>query len=308
MESNSSENDASSYAPKNVNNMIVSVIMITYNHEEFISDAIASVLEQQCDFDYELIIADDFSYDHTGCVIQQILNENPEASKIRHIKRENNIGRTGNFLDALKQSNGKYIAICDGDDYWINNSKLQKQVDFLEKNPDYTMVCHDAFVINQVRQFSKLFYNPSFQQRVFSTKQTLKSRHFCPTASIVFRRESFMRFINTEFIPFAGDHTLVHLLSLTGLIYRMSDVMSVYRLNPKGVSQVAKPFMEEVLINRIDALKYFNKVSHHKFWKNVRIEILLLRNRIAMRKTKSKYKLKYLTFYNRILTKMSNYV
>ncbi len=287
---------------------LVSVIMITFNQEKYIEEAINGVLMQECDFEYELIVANDHSYDHTDQVVQRILYANPKNHLIKYVNRNTNLGQTKNFINAFLHSKGKYIAVCEGDDYWTDPHKLQKQVDFLEKNAGYSMVCHDALVINQKNNTSKLFYQPNLKQNTYSTKYTLKNRHFCPTASLVFRKKSLMNFSNFQFIPFAGDHVLVQLLSLDGLLFRMTDVMSVYRKHHEGVSQIAKPFMIEVLTNKIEALRYFNKISRKKFWRNVQIEILIIKNNIVQIKSKSKYKIKYLSFSKRVLIKISNLI
>jgi hypothetical protein len=88
----------------------------------------------------------------------------------------------------------------------------------------------------------------------------------------------------------------------------MTDVMSVYRKHHEGVSQIVKPLMIEVLTNKIEALKYFNKLSKKKFWRNVQIEILLVKNNISQIRAKSKNKIRYLNFSKRVLTKISNLI
>lgn len=282
---------------------MVSVIMLTYNHEKYIKEAVNGVMMQVCNFDFNLIIANDHSFDHTDKIIRDLLETHSFRDHVTYIYRDVNIGVSSNFLDVLQRCTGKYIAVCEGDDYWTDSSKLQKQVDFLEGNHDYSMVCHDALILNEKENDSRLFYRPHVKRHTFRTVDTL-TNHFCPTASILFRKESLLSFAEINFIPFAGDHLLVQLLSLKGLIYRMSDVMSVYRKHPTGVSQIAKPLMKEVLINKINTLKYFNKISANKFQKNIWIEILLIRNSIRLLNAKSKFKIKYLTFYRRVLSKI----
>ena len=117
----------------------VSVCMITYGHEKFIEEAINGVLMQECDFVVELIIANDCSPDKTDAVIQNILCNHPRASWIKYIKHDKNLGMMPNFIFAMQECKGKYIALCEGDDYWTDPSKLQKQVDFLEANSDYVI-------------------------------------------------------------------------------------------------------------------------------------------------------------------------
>ncbi len=127
----------------------VSVLMITYKHEKFIEKAINSVLEQKTDFDFELIIANDKSPDETHELVTQVIKNHPRAYLIKYLKNEVNLGPNANYIKAYNSGTGKYIAICEGDDYWGDNLKLQKQVDFLEENPEYVLTYHDVKFINE---------------------------------------------------------------------------------------------------------------------------------------------------------------
>jgi glycosyltransferase involved in cell wall biosynthesis len=122
----------------------VSVCMITYNHAKYIRKAIQGVLKQKVNFSMELIIADDCSTDETLEIIQDEISNNTTSVKIELIKNERNIGVNRNFVGALYACNGIYIAICEGDDYWSDNSKIQTQYDFLESNPSFVMSFHIA--------------------------------------------------------------------------------------------------------------------------------------------------------------------
>ena len=131
------------------NTVKLSVCMITYVHEKYIHQAIEGVLIQECNFEIELIIANDSSPDKTDKVIEEILKSHPKASKIKYFKQKKNIGMMPNFIFALKQCSGKYVALCEGDDFWTDSLKLQKQVDFLENNLDYVVSYHDCSVVDQ---------------------------------------------------------------------------------------------------------------------------------------------------------------
>ncbi|HIE44902.1 MAG TPA: glycosyltransferase [Flavobacteriaceae bacterium] len=116
----------------------VSILTITYNHELFIAQAIDSFLMQETDFDFEIVIGEDCSTDNTRKIIEEYQKTHPK--KIRLLPSNKNLGIEANFYRTTQACNGKYIAICDGDDYWIDKNKLQLQVDFLEKNKDYGTV------------------------------------------------------------------------------------------------------------------------------------------------------------------------
>tara|TARA_B110000971_G_C20033692_1_gene512954 strand:- start:97 stop:1068 length:972 start_codon:yes stop_codon:yes gene_type:complete len=127
----------------------VSVVMITYGHEKYIEQAINGVLMQKCSFCIELIIANDCSLDNTDDIVNRIIEFHPNADRIRYIKHEKNIGVSRNFFFAIKESRAEYITLCEGDDYWIDPLKIQKQVEFLEGNDEYGLVCTDFNIYNQ---------------------------------------------------------------------------------------------------------------------------------------------------------------
>ena len=113
---------------------LVSVIMITYGHEKYIEEAIRGVFLQKTNFPLELIISNDKSPDSTDEIIKNIIKSAPENISVNYIQHLENIGMLPNFISTLKMAEGKYIAVCEGDDYWTDENKLQKQIDFLEKN------------------------------------------------------------------------------------------------------------------------------------------------------------------------------
>jgi glycosyltransferase involved in cell wall biosynthesis len=129
-----------------MNNITVSVIMITYRHELYIIHAIEGVRIQNCNFNVELLIADDNSPDGTKNKVEDYLNsaDIPKNIDIKYFQHEKNKGPNNNYLWASKKAKGKYIANCEGDDYWIDPYKLQRQVDVLEANPDLAMCTHEA--------------------------------------------------------------------------------------------------------------------------------------------------------------------
>jgi glycosyltransferase involved in cell wall biosynthesis len=124
--------------------VLVSVCMLTYNHDKYIKQAIDGILMQKTDFDFELIICDDASPDRTNEIVNEILQNNPKSHIIRYYRHEKNIGMQANGEFVLNQTVGKYIAICEGDDYWTDSYKLSYQVEILENNNDVGLVHHDA--------------------------------------------------------------------------------------------------------------------------------------------------------------------
>lgn len=130
-----------------LNKPTVSVCMITYNHEKYIAEAIEGVLMQEVDFEVELIIADDASTDTTGEIVQSYIDTHSRGSWIKYTRHPVNKGMMGNFVWALEQCQGEYIALCDGDDYWIDNEKLSRQVGHLKSNPNVVLSFHPVNVL-----------------------------------------------------------------------------------------------------------------------------------------------------------------
>ena len=124
---------------------LLSVCLITYNHANYIEQAIEGVLMQSVNFSWELIIADDFSTDGTREILLKYKEKYPNFIKL--LLQEKNVGPGKNFSDLLNEPQSKYIAYFEGDDYWIDPLKLQKQVDFIESHPDYVLIHSDIFII-----------------------------------------------------------------------------------------------------------------------------------------------------------------
>lgn len=129
------------------NSPIVSILMPTYNHERYISQAIESVLAQKTSYPYELLIHDDCSTDSTLAIAQNYATKHPD--KIKIFTEEENQGLLKSYKRLIEQSNGKYLAILESDDYWLDENKLQIQIDFLESNSDYGIVAGDIISIDE---------------------------------------------------------------------------------------------------------------------------------------------------------------
>jgi len=129
---------------KFVKNPTVSVNVLTYNQEELVKETLDSILSQECCFAYEIIIGEDCSTDNTRNVCLDYQHRYPE--KIKLVLPDNNGGLMVNCMNVCNEDRGKYVAVIAGDDYWCDNKKLQKQVDFLEANPEYG-VCFTACYI-----------------------------------------------------------------------------------------------------------------------------------------------------------------
>lgn len=213
----------------------VSIVMITYGHEKFIEQAINGVLMQECDFEVELIIANDCSPDQTDQIIENILANHPKASWIKYIKNEKNLGMMPNFIFALQHCKGEYVALCEGDDYWTDPLKLQKQVDFLEANPDFGICFHKVEEINLFDK-SKNRVFPNINNNTIYTIEDYILNNLTATCSIVFNAKSFSLPYWFKDLPF-GDLGLVLIImnSFNKKAMVLNDVMGVYRIHPGGI-------------------------------------------------------------------------
>ena len=205
----------------------VSVCMITYGHEKYIREAIEGVLMQECDFEVEFILANDCSPDQTEVVIQDVLAHHPKASWIKYMKHDKNIGMMPNFIDALGQCSGDYIALCEGDDYWTDPLKLQKQVNFLHLNLDYVLSFHKVDIL---KLNGEIVYD--FITTVPENHETIETLarlgNYIHTPSVLFRNVIKEFPFEFEQSPI-GDYFLYMMLAEQGKLKYLDEKMGVYR-------------------------------------------------------------------------------
>ncbi len=215
---------------------LVSVIMITYGHENFIEQAINGVLMQICDFDVELIIANDCSPDKTDDVIQNILENHQYPSWIRYTRHEKNIGMMPNFIFGLEQCKGKFIAICEGDDYWTDPLKLQKQVNFLNENLDFYGHAHQCNIIEDGKK--NIIFKDKIKE-ILTVNDLIEGRLF-HTATLMFRNEAKQIFNQIGHNVLSGDRLLFLSIAFKGKIYFSDEIMCIYRKHSGGISSTVR--------------------------------------------------------------------
>jgi glycosyltransferase involved in cell wall biosynthesis len=212
---------------------IISVVMITYAHEKYIQEAIEGVFLQQFNGTIELIIANDHSPDATDEIVKRVIKNAPQHIKVNYTYHEINKGMMPNFVWALQQTNGKYIAICEGDDYWTDPLKLQKQVSFLEENLDCSICFHAAKHENVIN--ADISYISQPKRKPIENKFHLKDLilgggGFMTSNSMVFLRKYILNMPTWVYEAPVGDGPLALILASKGRIGYLEDVMSVYRL------------------------------------------------------------------------------
>lgn len=210
---------------------LVSVCLITYNHEKYIAQAIEGVLMQETDYKWELVIADDFSTDNTRTILLSYKEKYPE--KIKLILQEKNVGANTNWIDLLSYPSSKYIAYFEGDDYWVDKKKLQKQVTFLESHADYGLVHTNYKKLHQhTQQFEQVKVNIPQTNDIYN--HLLTKGNIIGTLTTCFRRDLFIRYQN-EIDPFnkewkLGDLPLWIYFAKHAKVKYIDDVTCVYRV------------------------------------------------------------------------------
>jgi glycosyltransferase involved in cell wall biosynthesis len=220
--------------------MKVSVLVITYNQERFIAEALKSILMQEVDFDYEIVVGEDASSDQTREVLLDL--QSRHADKIRLLFRdkarsdhERAIGLPGktNLIQAFDECRGEYIALLDGDDYWTSPHKLRKQVDFLDSHPECAICFHDAVMVHDDRSREPQRLCPPDQKEI-STIEDLLAENFIPSCSPMFRRGLFGKFPDWFYTSKFGDWQIYILNAEHGKIGYINEVMGAYRVHTGG--------------------------------------------------------------------------
>lgn len=207
---------------------MVSVFVMVYNHEKFLKECLDGILMQKCNFNFNIIVGEDCSIDNSRRILLEYQENFP--GKFVLLLHNQNIGANANQQRLLESCNGKYIAMCEGDDYWIDPLKLQKQVDFLDKNPDYAICFHKIIYQyeNGIKPFIKDIEIPETTEIL-----DIIYNNYIPTLSVVFRNfHYYPKWMSTAY---PGDWPL-HILNATrGKIRMMENEMGVYRVHFGGV-------------------------------------------------------------------------
>lgn len=234
--------------------MKVSACIIAYNHENYIIDCLEGALSQKVNFDYEIVIGEDKSTDATLKICEEYASRYPD--KIRLIKRDVNLGMIGNWVDTIKSCKGIYIAICEGDDYWTDPLKLQKQVDFLEANPEFSLCFTDY---QEFYENKKKYGHPElikkYKERDTFTSNDIILNNFIPTLTVLFRnRQGILNYIKEEFFP--ADWFIHILNSKYGKIKFLPFESAVYRIHDGGICSSSNPIFNNYrYLKSIDLFK-----------------------------------------------------
>lgn len=251
----------------------VAIRCLVYNHEKYLRDCLDGIVMQKTNFPYFAVVHDDCSNDSSADIIREYQEKYPD--KIHPIYEKENCYSVDWRLADTKiheaYGDAKYIAVCEGDDYWTDPNKLQMQVDFLESHPDYAVCAHETIIKDENnRQNDILFSREACKNRIipsprtdYSFKDTLKGNIF-HLSSILFRHNDLIVFPSWRYRISAGDMVFFRYLGSCGKTHWMPNAMSVYRSHPDSLTSQGVEYQSLLLFYNINilVLRLLNR-----FWK-----------------------------------------
>jgi glycosyltransferase involved in cell wall biosynthesis len=276
---------------------LVSVRLMTYNHAPFVKEALDGVLLQRATFDVEVVIGDDFSTDGTLEIVKSYAGKEGIDIKVlerrvggEYWQKRSKLGRLYNYIDILQHCSGEYVAILDGDDYWQDPFKLQKQVSLLEERPDLVMCAHEVDVLADGS-----LKKDSFEPGLYSAEYVISEGRVGHTASYVFRNvfkgrwcdPSILKLFGPDIV--SGDRALQLILSTRGAILLMEGRMAVYRRHESGVTnssafQRSQALSTYTLLRRFDDFSQKSMRKHTKRARQKCLELMLIKDTQLLRK------------------------
>ena len=248
---------------------LVSICCTAYNHEPYIEEAIESFLMQKTDFPFEVLVHDDCSTDGTANIIREYEKKYPNIIKPIY-QKENQ------YLKGIKigptfiypRAKGEYIALCEGDDYWTDPEKLQIQIDFLEKNEEYVISGHDAFIVDENGKHIKDSKLPKIYKKNFSKEKLILNKSWILTMSMVFRNVLHGEFPEEYSKVLNGDVFLLSLLGHYGKGKYHSNIKSAgYRVHPLGIWSLLSEYQKsDAKLNTFFWMyKYYSRIEKKQF-------------------------------------------
>lgn len=276
-----------------MNEIILTAYCLAYNHEKYIRKTLEGFVSQKTNYKFKVIVHDDASTDSTPQIIQEFAEKYPDII-IPILQKENQYSKGISIFGKiiLPLVEGKYVAICEGDDYWCDENKLQKQIDFMEKNPEYALCAHNTARIDKDENELNNDINKEKEERDYTTEEIFEDGWLFHTSAVVYRKEFRLNMPDYYYMRGVGDFSIAIYMSTCGKVHYFPDIMSKYRImtpgswserknkNKKSRKEFAKESIK--LINRID------KNTEHKY-------------RNACRFAKKRYKYAVMNKYQRLI-------
>lgn len=259
---------------------LLSVCLITYNHEKYIRNAIESILNQKVNFTLEIIIADDFSIDKTREIILEYYVKHKNVIKI--LFQDKNVGAAKNFINLINNAEGKYIAYLEGDDFWIDNQKLKKQVDFLEKNSDYNIVFTDFNILYQdSNEIKYINHCDKFKEGAIFSIFDIAYENIIPSLTAMYRN-IHLEFPNNFEILWPGDWPFNILHAINGKIKFLKFKSAIYRIHESGTCSSSNPALNiKRYIHTSNLMSswfdHSSKIKYYLIFSSLRFRLQLLK-------------------------------
>ena len=241
---------------------MVTILCLTYNHEAYIRQCLDGFIMQKTNFHFEAIVHDDASTDNTAAIVNEYAQLYPDIIK-PIIENENQYSKHDGTIGRIMRENtrGKYVALCEGDDYWTDPYKLQLQVDFLENHSEYSMCFHNAVLYYENSQTENRCF-AKLSNRDYNVSEIYKS-FIVPTASVVYRRsvwqdDHFKRMSECKNLYYTDSPTWI-VCGYCGKIRGFDRIMSVYRKHEAGAIQQFRFNLDKMCRHHIDVKKFVDK-------------------------------------------------
>ena len=250
----------------------MTVFCLAYNHEKYIRKTFEGFINQKTSFKFKVLVHDDASTDNTRNIIREYVEKYPDMFET--ILQEENKYQKGIDIEdeyILPKIDSKYVAVCEGDDYWTDPEKLQLQVDYMEKHPDCSLCVHNTEKIFENGKSTGKFFNPLNKEQDYDFKAIALSEpsayfHF---SSLMWRHDTFRRKVPAFEMKGIGDYPMALYFATIGYIHYIPRIMSCYRLNSVGSwssmmdSDSSKKVRQHQ--NMLDGFKSIDEYTKHKY-------------------------------------------
>jgi glycosyltransferase involved in cell wall biosynthesis len=254
----------------------VSVIVLVYNHQHFILKCLESIVSQKVDFSIEIIISNDGSKDNSNNIIEDFISKNKfENIQFKYFNHKINLGAAKNLKFALEQAKGNYIALCEGDDFWTDENKIQVQTDFLDTNSNYFVHLCDSFIYdNDTERYSEFYFQHKVNNPISTEMIIHNGGNLACTNTVFFRNDikNCLPFLENKIV--AIDRALLLLLMTKGKFWFENKKFGAYRVHSGGLSQKGNR-QARVKFNKsnIELLQLFDKWTNFNYHKIIKKEI-----------------------------------
>ncbi len=246
---------------------LVDVIMLVYNHENYLKQAIEGVVLQKTNFPFRLLIGEDCSKDNSREIVKKYAAQYPDI--IQPLLHEKNLGTTGNSMYIYQLLEAKYIALCEGDDFWTDDTKLQRQVDFMEANPEFSMCFTDVDILNETGTEQPYPYDVVPRDTLTIDDFILTRKVFAPTVTLLFRNILPKMYPDFYLNGLSGDIAMHFLLTDKGPAKYLKGKTAVYRQNMGGVTK-SKEHLKNADKKLFEMYEEANKYFEFKYDKTFR--------------------------------------